>query len=103
MFRIIVAGLAQVDRRCLLDQEHVVRSMRGVTGCTLAVIDRLMFRRRMFLLINGIGMALSAHIDQFGLQQGFFGSRMRTMAIKTAYFVHQGPMNPVLGQCIIDE
>lgn len=102
MFRIIVTSLAQIDRRRLPEQEYIVRSMRGMTSCTLTVIDWFMFRRRTFLLLDDIGVTLSAQLDLLGLQEWLFRRRMRVMAVETACFIGQGPMDTVLHECIID-
>ncbi len=88
MLRVIVTSLAQVDRGCLLEKKDIVRGMRRMTERTLAVIDRLMFCRRQFLLPNGVGVTLSAHIDEFCFQKRLFRRRVWVMAIETAYLVN---------------
>ncbi len=73
-----------------------------MAGRTLPFIDWRVLRHRTLLFLNGIGMALSADVDHLGLEQRLCGSRVRAVAVETACFVHQGPVDAVLAEYIID-
>jgi hypothetical protein len=97
-----MTGHAQVDRGCLLEQEHIVRSMRRMAGGAHAVFYRSVFCLRAFLLLNGIGMTLAAQVDHLGLQKRLFRACVGIVTMDTACLVHDGPMHPVLAECLVD-
>jgi hypothetical protein len=92
----------QVDRGCLLEQEHIIRSMRRMAGGAHAVFYRSVFCLRAFLPLNGISMTLSAQVDHLGLQKPLYRAGVGIVAMDTACFIHDGPMDPVFAECLID-
>jgi hypothetical protein len=97
-----MAGHAQFDNGCLLEQEHVIRSMGRMAGGTHAIFNWRVFCLGAVLLLHGIGMALAAQVGHLGFQKLFFGTCMGGVAMDTACFIRHGPVDPVLAERLID-
>ena len=91
-----MTGQTYVDDGCLLEQEHIIRCMGSMASGAHAVFYRRMFNLRALQLLHGIGMTLAAQVSHLGLQKPLDRSSMGIVAMDTACFIHEGPMDPVL-------
>jgi hypothetical protein len=66
------------------------------------VLDRLMLRYRLLLALDRVLMARPAELDRRSLQESLLRRCMGAMAIKAPVFSHDRPMEPVLGEHLVD-
>ncbi len=73
-----------------------------MAGHAQTILDRLMFCHGPFLALYRVRMAAAAEFDRLFLQQALVRRRMRIVAVQTAVFADDRPMEPVLGEHVID-